>query len=215
MIKHISFDVWNTLITANPQYAQERVRIISGIANVPLHKADEAYNDMKRFLDKEAEEERCDTVERAWSALGFKLGLKNHDRVQLREACEMAFLHYPPHIDMELVDELMKLSTNFELSIKSNTNFISGKVLSEAVGFDRMPFWGFTHFSDLMGMCKPDKRFFEQTLRSSVIRLLSFSEVMHVGDNAICDGSVVDYGMKLCLVNNPQHLLTKLKEGDF
>lgn len=215
MIKHISFDVWNTLITANPLYAQERTKIIASVANIPLHQADAAYNDVKRFLDKEAENERCGKVSRAWNTLGVALDIKNHDREQIRLACEAAFMHFAPHLDMELVDELMKLSTNFELSIKSNTNFISGKVLSAAVGFDRMPFWGFTHFSDMMGMCKPDKRFFEETLRSSVIRLLSFSEVMHVGDNAICDGSVVDYGMKLCLVNNPQHLLTKLKEGDF
>lgn len=215
MIKHISFDVWNTLVTANPLYAQERTKIIAGVANIKLHEADAAYTHVKIFLDNEAEDGRCGSVHRAWNTLGHRLGLNNHEREQVRLACEEAFKHFPPHMDIELIDQLIPLCSDYELSIKSNTNFISGKVLSEAVGFDTMPWWSFTHFSDEMRLCKPDVRFFDETLRSSGIPLLTFKEIMHVGDNPVCDGSVVDYGMKLCLVNNPQHLLTKLKEGDF
>ncbi len=213
-IRHISFDVWNTLITANPLYAQERTKIISAVANIPLHQADAAYNDVKRFLDKEAENERCGDVTYAWNTLGEALDLKNHDREQIRLACEAAFMHYAPHLDMKLVDELMKLSENFELSIKSNTNFISGEVLSAAVGFDRMPWWAFLHFSDEMGLCKPDIRFFTETFNHSDLWFLARHQLLHVGDNPICDGVVVDYGMKLLLVNNPQHLLEKLEKGE-
>ncbi len=214
MIKHISFDVWNTLITANPRYAQERTKIIADVANIPLHEADAAYSDAKGFLDSEAENKRCGNVYRAWNILGQSLRLKNHDREKMRLACEAAFMRHSPHFDIELLDAIMDLTPNYEVSIKSNTNFISGRVLSEAVGFDRMPWWAFTHFSDQMGMCKPDIRFFAETIRCSKIPSLECSEVLHVGDNPICDGSVVDYGMKLLLVNSPQHLLTTLKEGD-
>lgn len=214
-IKHISFDVWNTLVTANERYAYERGEIISYFAKTTPEEANVAYAHVKRVLDINAANMLCGDEYHAWWALGRHLGVDRKAAEQMKKYCEMSFLVHPPHLDMALVDQLILLSTgDYELSIKSNTNFIPGYILAEAVGFDRMPFWAFMHFSDHWQMCKPDKLFFEQTLLRSYNRSLQPEEVLHIGDSEIFDGKCVDYGFNFCHIKNPQDLLDKLNKGE-
>lgn len=213
-IKHISFDVWNTLISANPSYAAARTVAIASIAGITFEQAKEAYAVVKKQLDAEAEQFVCGDVGRAWGVLGIHLGLTADQRDNLQTTCENLFRAFPPILNMDLVDQLMYLSVDYEMSIKSNTNFISGKLLSEVVGFDRMPWWSFTHFSDDLYMCKPDIFFFLQTLICSGLDDIATDEVLHVGDSKIFDGKCVDYGFNFCHINNPQDLLNKLEKGE-
>lgn len=214
-IKHISFDVWNTLITANPRYAYERTEIISYFGGVAPEEANAAYAHVKRVLDLNAEHMLCGDQYHAWWALGRHLGVDRKAAEQMKKYAEMAFLVNPPHLSMELVDQLILLAAgDYELSIKSNTNFIPGYILAQAVGFDRMPFWAFMHFSDNWEMCKPDKRFFKQTLLQSYNRSLQAEEVLHIGDSEVFDGKCVDIGFNFCHIKNPQDLLEKLQKGE-
>lgn len=213
-IKHISFDVWNTLITANPEYTSARSAAIATIAGITKEQAEEAYTTVKKKLDTEAEELCCGDVNHAWDTLGLHLGISEEKTRQMQRLCEDLFRVMPPMLNMDLVDQLMYLSVDYEMSIKSNTNFISGKLLSEVVGFDRMPWWSFTHFSDDLYMCKPDIFFFLQTLICSRLDDIATDEVLHVGDNKIFDGKCVDYGFNFCHIKNPQDLLEKLEKGE-
>lgn len=214
MIKHISFDVWNTLITANPQYAYERTEIISDFGGVPPKEANAAYAHVKRVLDTEAENMVCGDEYNAWYKLGRYLGVNRQVAEEMKIHCEKAFLAYPPCLNEDFVDQLIYLSFNYELSIKSNTNFISGRILSEAMGFDRMPWWNFMHFSDEHLLCKPDILFFAKTLLESNLDELSNYEILHIGDSEIYDGKCVDLGFKFCHIKNPEDLLNKLVNGE-
>lgn len=213
-IKHISFDVWNTLITANPEYASARSAAIATIAGITKEQAAEAYTTVKKKLDSEAEQFCCGDVNHAWDTLGLHLGISEEKTRQMQRLCEDLFRVMPPSLNVDLVDQLMYLALNYELSIKSNTNFISGAILSEVVGFDRMPWWSFTHFSDQLYMCKPDIFFFLQTLICSRLDDLATDEVLHFGDSKIFDGKCVDYGFNFCHIKNPQDLLEKLEKGE-
>lgn len=213
-IKHISFDVWNTLISANPDYSAARTASIAFIAGISEEQAAEAYQVVKKKLDHKASRGVCGSAQLAWDTLGLHLGLHGAQTMMLRTICESAFLSYPPILNLELVDQLIALSHNYEMSIKSNTNFISGSILSEAVGFNTMPWWSFTHFSDEMYMCKPDILFFAKTLLQSNLDTLSNYEILHVGDSKIFDAPCTEMGFKFCHVENPQDLLEKLQKGE-
>lgn len=214
MIKHISFDVWNTLITANPLYAAGRNGAIAKIAGITFEQAKEAYATVKKQLDADAEQCVCGDVSQAWNQLAIHLGIDDRKCMELQTVCEDLFRAFPPKLNIDLVDQLMYLSCKYEMSIKSNTNFISGKILSEVVGFDRMPWWSFMHFSDKQMFCKPDILFFAKTLLESNLDELSNFEILHVGDSEIFDGKCVDLGFKFCHVKNPQDLLDKLEKGE-
>lgn len=213
-IKHISFDVWNTLITANKQYALERSEVISYFASISTKEAAEAYALVKMSLDMDATLGICNGVSHAWYTLGKFLGVDRSTADKIRMHCEKAFIANPPHLDKSLVDELSALSNRHELSIKSNTNFISGEVLSETLGFYEMPWWSFTHFSDDYGWCKPDPLFFQWTQVCSDIQGIRAEEILHVGDSEIFDSKCVDIGFNFCKIDNPEHLLNKLKNGE-
>lgn len=212
-IKHISFDVWNTLITANPRYAEERTEIISYFAGVSPRVAGEAYCEVKKILDEGAANMVCGDEYHAWYALGRHLKVDRKAAEQMKKYCQEAFLAHPPTIDEDLLGHLKVLGSQYEMSIKSNTNFIPGHTLAEAVGFYRMPWWSFTHFSDQWCMCKPDVLFFAQTLLWSD-QDLEAEEVLHIGDSEIFDGKCVDIGFNFCHIKNPQDLLEKLEKGE-
>lgn len=214
MIKHISFDVWNTLISANPLYAAGRDGAIANIAGITFEQATETYTTVKKQLDLEAEQYVCGDVNHAWDKLAIHLGIDDVKRMELQTVCELLFRTFPPKLNVDLVDQLMYLSFNYELSIKSNTNFISGRILCEAVGFDRMPWWNFMHFSDEHLLCKPDILFFAKTLLSSKLSNLTNYEILHIGDNEVFDGKCVDLGFKFCHIKHPEDLLNKLVNGE-
>lgn len=213
-IKHISFDVWNTLITANPEYTSARSAAIATIAGITKEQAAEAYTTVKKKLDTEAEELRCGDVNHAWNTLGLHLGVSEEKTRRMQMVCEHLFHVFPPHMEEDLIGHLMVLGWNYEVSIKSNTNFISGRILSSVMGFDRMPWFSFTHFSDHWRMCKPDALFFAQTLLCSSDQELIAEEVLHIGDSKTFDGGCVDIGFNFCHIKNPQDLLEKLNKGE-
>lgn len=214
MIKHISFDVWNTLITANPEYAKARTKIISNVAQVSLSEAEACYKTAKKILDKNAEQGVCEDVIEAWRLLSAWLGLPDSYGDIMRYYAEIEFLHYRPTFNSELAKELCELSQDFSLSIKSNTNFISGAVLKKACEFEELDCFDFMHFSDEFLLCKPDPLFFAKTLLAQDDDDCCFGEILHVGDNLICDGKCVDVGMQFCYVSSPEDLLNKLKNGN-
>lgn len=213
-IKHISFDVWNTLITANPWYSEIRTEIIAKYANVTDREAGTMYRKVKKYLDQNAEKGICSFTSTAWHVLGKTLNMELKAIAEMQYMCEQAFIANPPDLNGDLIAQLMYLSFNYELSIKSNTNFISGRVLSQTVDFDRMPWWSFMHFSDEHLLCKPDILFFAKTLLSSKLSSLANYEILHIGDSEIYDGKCVDLGFKFCHVKNPQDLLEKLEKGE-
>lgn len=212
-IKHISFDVWNTLITANPQYTTARNTLIAEYAFTSIENAGRIYTKVKKQLDSDAERGVCGSSAQAWLRLNMELGLPGVSLSRLQKDCFEEFEKHPPILDRNLFAALGELNVSFDLSIKSNTNFIPGSLLLKASGLSEAPFM-FAHFSDHYSMCKPDTRFFQLSLDEHSMYEVGAHEIVHVGDNLVCDGGCVKVGMKFKHVSSPKDLLDKIKTGE-
>jgi phosphoglycolate phosphatase-like HAD superfamily hydrolase len=98
-----------------------------------------------------------------------------------------AFNLFPPKAS-EGIKRLMFMLTHHHISwnISSNTNFISGEVISEQlrsrIGDAQSP--KFQLYSDLIGIAKPSPKFFECVIERSGVQP---HEILHVGDDMRCD----------------------------
>lgn len=211
-IKHISFDVWNTLIEANPAYALARNAIIADYAFTTKERAAAIYKEVKKELDADAERGVCGNTADAWVKLGKALGMSLMSVSAMQRDCIEAFEEFPPFFNPDLRQVLCELNFFYDLSIKSNTNFIPGSVVAKAAGLNDVPFM-FKHFSDTYQMCKPDPRFFLLTLDEKGMYDVEPGEILHVGDNMVCDLKCVDAGFNFWYVSSPQDLLNNLEQG--
>lgn len=219
VIKHISFDVWNTLITPNKEYGKARTEAIARHFDVTLDEAKAAYKSCKKFLDSTAELVGFGmSVQNNWKLLEKTLGKSRYDLDYIIDECDSLFKEFQPSFEQELKDELINLKNRgFTLSIKSNTNFISGKVLSSVL-FDDLDVFMFQHYSDIVEIAKPHHDFYElsfsELYNNHETRSIELSEILHIGDNNITDGKCEVLGWKFQYVQNPQDLLNKLKSQE-
>lgn len=218
-IKHISFDVWNTLITPSKEYGKHRNKAIARHFGVTEEEAKEAYKKCKKFLDSTAELVGFGmTVLNNWKLLEKTLGKSGTDVRMIITECDALFKEFKPTFEQELKNELIKLKdSGFTLSIKSNTNFISGKVLSEVL-FNDLDVFMFQHYSDIAEISKPHYNFYALSSRELYnnhdTRSIGVENILHVGDNKITDGTCSVLGWNFQYVQNPQDLLIKLQNQE-
>lgn len=232
-IRHISFDVWNTLIKGNLAFQPARTSAIASVLPVELADAKRAYTEVKAHFDDLAEREgkahTCrevyeELIDRLMSGSGLEANWFALAPI-LRRKTEELFRQFPPHILPSTIETLRELhGAGYTISIGSNTNFISGTVLAELL--DPLVPFEFKVFSDLDGYAKPHPEFFAMILdKARAVRTsvqpegradLSLSQILHVGDNLICDGKgSVDAGMEFFYVKGPEqlpHLLAVLAD---
>lgn len=214
-IKAISFDVWNTLIPSNKEYTIVRNEIISKHLNIDYEKANELYRICKKFFDTVAEiNGTCFSTSDCWKILCKIANKKEVNHEHLMNECQILFNNYIPKYDKELVEHLKELKrSGFILAITSNTNFISGNTLYKNI-FDKWNVFDTASFSDQILFAKPHRNIFNTTFNNiNKITELKPLNVLHVGDNKICDGLSIDYGFNFEYVKNPEDLLLKLKNN--
>lgn len=221
--RHISFDVWNTLITGNQDFQPRRTEVIAKHLPVDAAFAKQTYTETKAYFDALAEREgkahTCDEVydefiTRLTRGIGLEANWLGFTPV-LRSLTEDLFRQFPPHILPSTIWTLQALhGAGYTISIGSNTNFISGTVLSEIL--DPIIPFEYKVFSDLDGYSKPHPEFFGMILdRARAVQTaeqpegradLSRGEILHVGDNLICDGAATQAGMNFFYVRGPAEL---------
>jgi putative hydrolase of the HAD superfamily len=207
-IKHISFDMWNTLISANSHYAKERNQYYATKYNLDVAFVSSVYTRVKNELD--AVSSRCHTTESCHVILGQQLGVDNFDVVDSMNTLRKLFVLHPPKVLLQTITMLNTLTDmGFTLSIASNTNFISGHILDMVLVHNwRIPF-AFGVYSDLFGHAKPDELFFNEVKRltHAINPTIENSEILHVGDNPKCDhDGALAAGLSHLLIDNPLHL---------
>lgn len=213
-IKHISFDVWKTLITPSKEYGKARNEAIARHFGITYEEAKAAYQHCKKFLDNTAEIAGFGmSVHNNWTLLQRTLKKDTNSLQSLISECHDLFTVHKPTLNEELVIELKKLKEmGYELSIKSNTNFISGKVLSEVL-FNHLDVFKFQHYSDLEECAKPGHKFYLLT-EQAVKYYIHPEHILHIGDNKITDGECTKFGWNFQYVENPQDLLIKLQNQE-
>lgn len=205
-IKHISFDVWKTLIEPNPEFGRARKLLLEATLDKPAAEIEAAYRVVKDGADGEAEAGGVGyTSAQVYARLLNELGVSGADWWMLRAHMEDLFAAHPPIVRPDVPEVLRELrAAGYGMSIASNTNFIQGTCLSsvalDAWGVD----WTFKVFSDQMGLAKPHALFWHAvTAQAYLLSGAEASEILHVGDNRICDGGCRDFGLNYQFVNSP------------
>ena len=198
MIKHISLDLWNTLLISNPNFSVERVKYFSKnyLSNI--------NNDI---ISKEIENIGIETdlinmsegisipSEKMYSKLLFKQQNLIIDESELKTIysdLELIFLKNLPFI-MYNIDALKEcfenlLSKDYSLNISSNTAYIKGKTLINVLEkLELKQYFSFFIFSDEINFSKPSKKFFEKLLNNCEKLKINKENIIHIGDSIEAD----------------------------
>jgi len=216
--KHISFDVWKTLVTPSKEYSKLRDECISDHLKITPENAKALYGNVKRFLDKSAEIGNiCMSTPNCWSLLEAMAKIKGTDLVALQSDVHDAFRKNLPTIYDEIIVSLQALKEDgYSIGIISNTNFVPGSVLRSSI-FNEWNVFNDMLFSDEELIPKPNSEIFERmyaNVKTIIGEDTKRSEIIHVGDNKICDGISFSLGFNFLYVKDPLDLALKLNHKE-
>jgi FMN phosphatase YigB (HAD superfamily) len=217
MIKIISFDVWNTLISPNPEYAFYRTKYLSEELNLPYDTIENSYYKVKKMADDMIEKNYHVSDKLAYNLFLTDLGKQEYNWKYLRDDVELIFEEYSPLTSSKISKSLNKLQNKeIKLSIASNTVFTRGEVLNRVM-FDHWGIdWSFKVYSDQINNSKPNKLFWNSVAnRAYLINDTEPKDILHIGDNKITDGSCVKYGIKFQYNKNPNTLVDTLENLNY
>lgn len=199
MSKAISFDLWLTLISGNPQFRQKKCELIRNYFRLMC--SDEyilnAFKRADKLLDKLQERFliQPDYIT-SWAIVLEEIGIEktNVDEIiAFLQTYNQLFLEYPPVLydDVEFLFEKLINVKDLELYLLTNTILIVGDVLGKflktTILKDIEAFYSDSHFP------KPDSRAFET---------LTTKPIIHVGDNLITDGCCLNFGIEFYQVRS-------------
>lgn len=209
MIKHISFDCWETLIKSNPKYKEElakRIRLFLSVTfNITVSKIDilawrnsvaSLANKINFITGKAVKQEELIVLWlNACSVNSNNISIAHVQRV-ISICNEVYSFHMPLFIDSDAFSKIITKCTrkNITLSILSNTGFITGAQLqllllrSGIVGHFK-----FLLFSDETNRSKPHRDAFTDLWMNT--RSIESREILHVGDDLINDGACENLGI--------------------
>jgi FMN phosphatase YigB (HAD superfamily) len=132
----------------------------------------------------------------------------------IRQGMQRLFGKYPPIVRPEVVEALRRAQARgLGLSIGSNTNFIQGETLHDVVLGTWGVAWDFQVFSDQIGRAKPDTFFWKVVTERAIAHIgAEPAEILHIGDNPVCDGGCVSAGIQFALVRSPQDIPALLEQ---
>jgi putative hydrolase of the HAD superfamily len=214
MIKHISFDLWMTLIRSNPDFRKKRAEIIAKKFNPGNKNVEEIIQliiDTDKNCDRynESRNTKIPAV-KMYSAILKKMGIPSvaiqHNADLLMNISNELFLEYSPLLlNSHIPDTLKTLKdSGLNLSIGSNTGFIEGNILKSLLDkLNILHYFSFLIFSDEMKMSKPSARFYLRIWENTTFHK---SEILHVGDNPINDyQGAVDFGFNALLLTDTNY----------
>lgn len=222
MIKHVSFDVWNTLIKSNPKFKKFRANYIhvklkevygeglGGMMNENF--IQETFTHVSKNFDRISEISQQAVNSDFMMAFAIKqLGVPYPTTEfinDLQKGLEEIFLNELPHFthkeDVQSMFEFLHRN-NIMASVLSNTGFIPGKTMREALDMLGIAkHISFYLFSDETGFSKPSEFAFEKLYHKAMaFRRVELPEhILHIGDSPICDGAAAAFGMKFHLYEN-------------
>jgi putative hydrolase of the HAD superfamily len=221
--KHVSLDVWQTLIFSNEEFRKKRNQLL-----------------IKSFDLRQSFDQVSEIVKnrQAWCTHANQLVGKNFDSFEILllilQDCglsiydvsiytletyyyeiEKLFLEYPPIvIDKNLKGILEKFKDqNIGVNLLSNTGLIKGRSLRTF--FDQInlsSYFDFQLYSDEVGVSKPSIKFFDLVFEKAVgLQNILPSQIIHVGDNKVADyEGGLKYGFNVYLVDHKEVTLTNI-----
>jgi len=211
MIKHVSFDFWDTLYVGNPNFRINRAEYLDRKYGHSPEVVAGAVWTTKKLCDDTAEKTMCnvDTLTQAWILLD-NLGCASiQGAIELAEETHKIFVDNPPVPVFTIKDLTSLKNKGVSISISCNTGLISGdsivSMLKKTSVFDA---FDYTLFSDHIGYFKPSPFFLQRVLDHSNCKADNFEEILHIGDNLNTDGY-------MCQLTNSNYLFVERGGLDF
>lgn len=222
--KHISFDLWLTLIRSNPEFKTKRnllfrdfFAIDKPIAEVAavIRKFDILINGINEKVTR-----NFDTYEiycLILDALDVDLGSYQHQQLEaFYDQSEALFIQYKPLLlDDNLPSFLKQLHDRGKtMNILSNTAFIKGRTLRPILAdYGLGQYFSFQAYSDETGFSKPGIAMYEHAYHHiKQLGAIEKHEVLHVGDNVVSDhDGALAYGFDAHLITHKTNDESKLQ----
>jgi putative hydrolase of the HAD superfamily len=197
--KHLSFDLWLTLIKSNPEFKNKRNLLFKDFFEVEY--SIDKVTEVVRYYDvlcnniNEKTGFNIDTFEIYYfilNALNVNINDIEIEKLsKFYKETELLFMKFKPDLIYPKIQLLFEEIVEQEktISILSNTAFIKGVTLRKLISYyDLENYFSFQIYSDETGFSKPSKEMF-QLVHNEIKSLKSIEkkEVIHIGDNKIAD----------------------------
>ncbi|MBY0487863.1 MAG: HAD family hydrolase [Flavobacteriaceae bacterium] len=213
--KHISFDLWLTLIKSNPEFKNKRNLLFKDFFG--LENTIEKITEVVRYYDvlcnniNEKTGLNFDTFEIYYlilNALNARLDdITTEHLNQFYNETEILFMDNKPELINPQTNLMFKdmISQNKTISILSNTGFIKGYTLRKLIiDYELNDYFKFQIYSDEVGYSKPNPKMFQLVFDNiSVLKNIKKQEIIHVGDNQNADyNGAISFGFNAYLLIN-------------
>ena len=211
--KHISFDLWLTLIKSNPEFKNKRNLLFKDFFEV--NSSIEKVTDVVRHYDllcnniNEKTGLNIDTFEIYYLILGAlninldEIGIEKLS--QFYKEAELLFMKFKPELIYPKIKLLFKeiIEQEKTISILSNTAFIKGFTLRKLIEqYDLENYFSFQIYSDETGFSKPSNEIFKLVYNEvNSFKSIEKKEILHIGDNRIADyNGALNFGFDALLI---------------
>lgn len=214
-VRHVSFDLWLTLIKSNPVFKQKRDELLKSYFQIP-HPV-EAVTARIRMWDlrfnaiNEASGKNIDADEMVLLILSdLDVDVKKITSVMMEEyydTMEILFMQFHPVLYEEKLLEYLKqlIDKGMTLSLLSNTGFIKGVTLKKLLDkLEIAPLLKFQVYSDEIAFSKPSKEAYRHVFDNiKLFNTMDAGSILHIGDNENADlrGAQLQ-GMQSALINS-------------
>ncbi|NII29664.1 HAD family hydrolase [Pseudoflavitalea sp. X16] len=225
--KHISFDLWLTLIRSGKDFKTEKAKLFCSFFDLPV----EADQVVKVFRETDLLVNRInETVGKNVDAfemymlclhrLGVDMqGLRLESLEEFYQLTEQLFFRHPPELlNPEILPLLAALKARgYTTNITSNTGYIKGRLLRKLMEANGVAqYMDFQIYSDEVGASKPSPRIFEHMYRQAKelqAGNLSKQQIIHIGDNRLTDvEGAKAFGIHALLINEQSITLKNIED---
>lgn len=211
--KHLSFDLWLTLIKSNPEFKNKRNLLFKDFFEVGF--SIEKVTEVVRYYDvlcnniNEKTGLNIDTFEIYYlilNALNVNINDIEIEKLsQFYKETESLFMKFKPDLIYPKIQLMFQEIVEQEktISILSNTAFIKGITLRKLMSYYELEnYFSFQIYSDETGFSKPNKEIFQLVYNEiNRFKLLEKKKVLHIGDNKIADyKGAIKFGFDALLI---------------
>lgn len=221
-IKHVSFDLWLTLIKSNPEFKPLRNQLFSRFFGVQkqepeVTKAFRHFDQLFNLINEKAggNVHYTEMLYVILDHLGVPVGQVEAGTMDdYYKEMERLFYNYHPQLIEPHTATILQSLVEKECSINilSNTGFILGKTLRPLLqSLDLEHYFSFQLYSDEMGNSKPSLKVYEKVfIESNRIKILEKGHILHIGDNKIADVEGAEkFGFRSAIIDG-DHALRNL-----
>ena len=211
--KHLSFDLWLTLIKSNLEFKSKRNLLFKEYFNIDcsLEKVSQVvrYYDVLINNTNEKTGLNIDTYEiycLILNALNVKIEEIEIEKLEdFYKETELLFMQFKPNLIYPQIHILFEeiLEQGKSINILSNTGFIKGNTLRKLLNhFDFDKYFSFQLYSDETGFSKPNVKMFELVYNQiGKTKTVNKLEVLHIGDNKVADyNGAINFGFSALLI---------------